>query len=91
MPTPFTQPVSSTAPACAAVSFRDVHELDDVRRGHRAVGHVLVHRRLGGTVPLMGGGTTCDWGTGLGVSHTKGLNFAFTQVTVPDRPSEGSS
>ena len=32
-----------------------------------------------------------DWGTGLGVSHTKGPDFAFTQVTIPDGPSEGSS
>ena len=49
------------------------------------------------TVPLKAwaearaGGPPHDWGTGLGVSHTKGPNFAFTQVTIPDGPSEGSS
>ena len=49
------------------------------------------------TVPLKAwaearaGGPPYDWGTGLGVSHTKGPDFAFTQVTIPDGPSEGSS
>ena len=49
------------------------------------------------TVPLKAwaearaGGPPYDWGTGLGVSHTKGPDFAFTQVTVPDGPSEGAS
>ena len=49
------------------------------------------------TVPLKAwaearaGGPPYDWGTGLGVSHTKGPNFSFTQVTIPDGPSEGSS
>ena len=49
------------------------------------------------TVPLKAwaearaGGPPYDWGTGLGVSHTKGPDFAFTQVTIPDGTSEGSS
>ena len=31
------------------------------------------------------GGPPYDWGTGLGVSHTKGTNFAFTQGHHPIR------
>ena len=49
------------------------------------------------TVPLKAwaearaGGPPYDWGTGLGVSHTKGPEYAFTQVTVPGGKSSGSS
>ena len=57
----------------------------------------VIDRAQGDTVPLKAwaearhSAPPYDWGTGLSVSHTKGPGFAFTQATVPDGTSGGSS